>query len=167
MEQGSYLIADLQGHVLAFNCQQVEFIIEIDKILPVPQSGASIVGIATLRSRIFTVVDLGNALVGSTYTKKPKQTAAVVSEDKHQYALLLDRVIDIRSNLERLNKVPVEVDAYWQRFVEDSVVSEDMLIPVVNLSKIVGFLGEQTLMRFDTAHTPIIHHSGAHSAIAR
>lgn len=90
------LIVSIAGQKVALRTLEVQSVIEIDVLIPVPCAPSHVAGLAALRSRVLTVIDPQFALgLGPCAKRDPGTEAVVVVHDGHAYALLLDSVHDV------------------------------------------------------------------------
>ena len=94
------LIVSIAGQKVAMRTLEVQSVIEIDVLIPVPCAPSHVAGLAALRSRVLTVIDPQFALgLGFCANRDPNTDAGteavVVVHDGHAYALLLDAVHDV------------------------------------------------------------------------
>lgn len=88
------VMTEIAGRRAAFRAVEVQSVIEIEKVLPVPRAPAFIAGLTAMRSRSLTVVDCRKSL-GLPAETPPDSRAAVVEVDGHLYALQVDTVLDV------------------------------------------------------------------------
>ncbi|GAA0729533.1 chemotaxis protein CheW [Sphingomonas japonica] len=96
MNEDLFLIAHIAGHALAFRSSQIESVVDLGQITPVPRAAAHIVGLAALRSRVVTVIDTWSAL-GLKGGAGVRSRAVIVAQGGHHYALLVDTLDDVAS----------------------------------------------------------------------
>lgn len=91
------LVAQLNGRRIAMAASQIESIVEISRITPVPQTPDYIEGLSTLRSKALTVINCARVLkINREHSQADTdRQAAVVHHAGHDYALLLDAVEDV------------------------------------------------------------------------
>lgn len=87
------LIAQIDGQRIAFDAAEIEAVVDLDAVVPVPFAPPHIIGLAAIRSQIVTVVDGGIALGLSAQTPSGRAIVAVV--DGHRYAIRVDAVDDV------------------------------------------------------------------------
>jgi purine-binding chemotaxis protein CheW len=87
------LIVRLAGERVAMPASQVEAVVELEAITPVPRAAAHVKGLAALRSRVLTVIDCCAALGAGSIAGTAE--AIIVPCDGHSYVLLLDSVEDV------------------------------------------------------------------------
>lgn len=88
-----YLIAQIAGRSVAIDSNQVESVVDIGEVTPVPRAGATVRGLAALRSRVVTVVDTQSAL--GIMGEKDATRAVITHVDGHHYAMLVDALDDV------------------------------------------------------------------------
>ena len=90
------LIVTLAGEKIALCTDDVQSVIELEVLTPVPCAPSHVAGLSSLRSRVLTVIDCQSSLgLGRATNTEPGAPAAVVVHDGHAYALLLDSVVDV------------------------------------------------------------------------
>ena len=88
-----FLIAQVAGRGVAIDAGQVDSVVDIGAIVPVPLATPIVRGLSALRSRILTVIDTRLAL-GLERTREPKR-AVIACFDGHLYAFLVDLLEDV------------------------------------------------------------------------
>lgn len=108
-----FVLARIAGRDVAIPSEQVESVVDIGVITPVPRAAAVVRGLAALRSRVVTVIDTAVSL-GRAATSPGVGRAVIVRRDGHDYALLVDALEDI----EPLTLLPlangVALDPIWR-----------------------------------------------------
>jgi purine-binding chemotaxis protein CheW len=90
-----YLFATLAGTRIAVAAEEVEAVVKLTEISPVPGMGAHVAGLSALRSRVLTIVDVA-ALVHGAPTPPERRGLAIISDiSGHSYGLMVDTVTDI------------------------------------------------------------------------
>lgn len=103
------LVTTIAGRSAALCAAEVESVIEIDAFVPIPLAPSPVIGLATLRSRVLTVIDVRAALgLEADPAALRGRRAVVVEVDGHSYALLVDTVLDVTPALSEL--VPTRAD---------------------------------------------------------
>jgi len=138
MTNNLYLIADLAGSLVAIESSQVESIVHLPDVVPVPNCDPSVAGIFALRSRVLTLIDTQFHITGVQQIA-PKGALAVVTEIAgHQYGLLVDKVHDI---------VPITIEeagskirppAVWNPYVEQIATHGRELVMILNTEALVS-----------------------------
>ena len=121
MTYNLYLIADLAGSRVAIESSQVESVVHVPDIVPVPKCDPSIAGIFALRSRVL------------------KGTLAVVTEIAgHQYGLLVDKVHDVVPIAVEQADSNIQPPAVWNRYVDHIATHEGELVMILNTDTLVS-----------------------------
>ncbi len=89
-----FLIAQIAGRTVAIESGQVESVVDIGTIVPVPRSERQVRGLAALRSRVVTVIDTRAAL-GLDAGSREATRAVITIVDGHHYAVLVDALDDV------------------------------------------------------------------------
>lgn len=89
------VLAMIAGRRIAFRAVEVQSVIEVGTITPVPRTPDHIAGLTAQRSQALTVFDTRRALGFDPDGYETDVRAAVVASGGHSYALRVDRVDDI------------------------------------------------------------------------
>jgi purine-binding chemotaxis protein CheW len=89
-----FLIAHLAGRAVAIESGQVESVVDIGAIVPVPRADRQVRGLAALRSRVVTVID-SRAALGLPPAEVAATRAVITLVDGHNYAILVDSLEDV------------------------------------------------------------------------
>jgi purine-binding chemotaxis protein CheW len=89
-----FLIAQIAGRPVAIASDQVESVVDIGGIVPVPRADARVRGLAALRSRVVTVIDT-HAVLGLDDDAVAEGRAVITVIDGHHYAILVDALEDV------------------------------------------------------------------------
>lgn len=123
-----FLLAHIAGRGVAIDSAEVDSVIDVGAIVPVPRAADAVLGVAALRSRVVTVVDTWRVLGVAPPPAPPR--AIVTRVDGHDYAVLFDSVEDVAT----LDSVPVPpglaLDGAWARAARGiaDVDGEPMLV---------------------------------------
>jgi purine-binding chemotaxis protein CheW len=89
-----FLIAQIAGRTVAIESSQVESVVDIGTVIPVPRAERQVRGLAALRSRVVTVIDTRAAL-GLEPVEVDAGRAIITIVDGHHYAILVDALDDV------------------------------------------------------------------------
>ena len=89
-----FLIAQLAGRAVAIESGQVESVVDIGAIVPVPRADRQVRGLAALRSRVVTVID-SRAALGLPPAETAATRAVITRAEGHHYAILVDSLEDV------------------------------------------------------------------------
>lgn len=135
------LIVAIAGNRVAFPAVQVESVVELDTLIPVPRAPAHLAGLSALRSRVLTVIDCRLSL---ELDAKPRPDgellleAAVVELDGHFYALIVDTVEDVIEALSNPVAVRGAMEPGWQRVAIGMVETEEGPMLLVDVAALVA-----------------------------
>lgn len=94
---GLLMTARLAGTAVAIPSLEVESVVRVGELIPVPRCPPSVLGLFALRSRVLTLVDPARALRGDGEGGPTPATrqAIVLNGGGDGYALLVDQVEDV------------------------------------------------------------------------
>jgi purine-binding chemotaxis protein CheW len=130
------LIVRLAGQRIALRAAEVESVVEIEAVTPVPGAAGHVVGLAALRSRVVTVIDCAASLGAGAATAVRDAAVAVV--DGHAYALLVDSVEDVVAAEGDPRPLPGSVGGEWSRIARASVEAEGDLLLLVDIPALIA-----------------------------
>ncbi len=112
---GKLLLIMLGGRRAVLPAAEVNSVIELSEVTPVPRTPPHIAGLSALRSRPLTIVDCAAAL-GLTATEPDwrRQRAVVVEYEGHLYGLLVDAADDIIDALDDPRPLGADPGAEWE-----------------------------------------------------
>ncbi|MEG3085858.1 chemotaxis protein CheW [Sphingomonas sp. PB4P5] len=89
-----FLIAYIADRAVAIASTQVESVVDIGAVVPVPRAARQVLGLAALRSRVVTVIDTRAAL-GLPASGGSAGRAVITLVDGQHYAVLVDSLEDV------------------------------------------------------------------------
>ena len=108
-----FLIAHLAGRAVAIESGQVESVVDIGVVVPVPGADRQVRGLAALRSRVVTVIDTRAAL-GLPPADVQATRAVITHVEGHHYAIMVESLEDV-APFELLPLSPgIVLDAGWR-----------------------------------------------------
>lgn len=135
-----FLLATVAGQAVAIRSDQVESVVDIADVVPVPRASAHVRGLAALRSRVVTVIDTAAVLDHSALDLRHRR-AVVTMVDGHHYALLVEAVDDVTE----FRAVPLApglvLDGAWSSIVPGMIERDRHPILIVDLPAIVARIG--------------------------
>ena len=135
------LIVAIDGNRVAFPAAQVEGVVELDTLIPVPRAPAHLAGLSALRSRVLTVIDCRLSLELGAAARPAGELlleAAVVELDGHFYALIVDTVEDVVEALSDPVAVRGAMEAGWQRVATGMVETEEGPLLLVDVAALIA-----------------------------
>jgi purine-binding chemotaxis protein CheW len=121
----SVVLVQLAGQRIALPSLQVDAVIEIDKITPVPGAPPYIAGLTSLRSRALTVIDCAKILGLNDYESDECQRAVVFNLEGHDYALLVELVEDVADATTEPVPVPGGAGEMWSK-ISDGLIETNV-----------------------------------------
>ncbi len=109
-----FLIARIAGRTVAISSDQVDSVVDITEITPVPFTSAEVRGLAALRSRVVMVIDT-HAALGLAESALPPSRAVITMVDGHHYAILVDALEDVAPFPRVALTGGIAVDGGWAR----------------------------------------------------
>lgn len=107
------LLMTIAGRRCALRAEDVQSVIEVGHIVPIPLAPASVVGMAALRSQALTVLDCRRAIGFEPADHATDIRAALVSVEGHSYALRVDSVEDVTEAMSEPEMVNGGFGAQW------------------------------------------------------
>lgn len=108
-----FLIAEIAGRPVAIASDQVESVVDIGDIVPVPRADAWVRGLAALRSKVVTVIDT-RAVLGLAGDGNGQSRAVITVIDGHHYAILVDALEDVTPCALQPLSGGIVLDAGWR-----------------------------------------------------
>lgn len=136
MVSGLYLIAAVAGRVVAIDSDQVDSVVDIGDIVPVPRAPPEVRGLAALRSRVVTVIDTCAAL-GLPPSAAAPGRAVITLVDGHHYAVLVDSLDDVASFACETLARGIAVEGGWSRVATGIVNRDGDAILAIDLHRLI------------------------------
>ena len=109
------VMAQIASRRCAMPAQQVQSVIEIGAITPVPRAPDFIAGITAMRSQTLTVIDCRRAMGFDPAQFETDHRAIVVAVAGYSYALRIDAIEDITTGSDEAEPVPGGFGHEWSR----------------------------------------------------
>ena len=132
------LIIRLAGQRVAIAAEDVESVVELEGLTPIPRAAHHVAGLAALRSRVLTAIDcLASLELGCSAVSGPRD-AIVVEMDGYPYALLVDSVEDVLEFTGEVRPVRTALDAGWRRVARGVVDVEGDLLLLIDTAALLS-----------------------------
>jgi purine-binding chemotaxis protein CheW len=133
------LIAKIAGQRVAIRADDVESVVEIEGLTPIPRAAEHVAGLTALRSRVLTAIDcLASLEIGCSHVHGLRD-AVVVELDGCPYALIVDSVEDVLEFSGEVRPVRTALEAGWRRVAKGVVdVEGDLLLLVDTAALLAG-----------------------------
>lgn len=109
------VMSQIAGRRCAFEAHDVQSVIEIGTVTPVPRTPDFITGITAMRSQALTVIDCRAAMGFDPSHYALDHRAIVASAGGHAYALRIDSIEDIATGVGDVGSVPGGFGKQWAR----------------------------------------------------
>ena len=128
------LIVRIAGERVALPAGEVECVVDLEDVVPVPRTAPHVAGLAALRSRVLTVIDARVSLGGKPTDSRE---AVVVPADGHAFALVVDAVEDVVEAEGALQPAAVPLAPGWSRVARGTVEAGGGLVLVLDPQALV------------------------------
>ena len=119
-----YLLATLAGVKVAVAASEVEAVVKLAEISPVPGMAAHVAGLAALRSRVLTIIDVPALIQGRPGPSRQCGLAVIADISGHSYGLMVDAVHDICQVPGGALPLRGQLDAAWVPYAR-AIVERD------------------------------------------
>lgn len=131
-----FLIACINGHDIAIDARQIDAVVDIGPVVPVPRADPAIRGLAALRSRVATVIDT-RLVLGLPPTPDGLRRAVTTNIDGHLYAFLVDALDDV-APFDRQPLTGVALGAAWRGAAAGLIERDGKPLLIVDLAVLAG-----------------------------
>jgi purine-binding chemotaxis protein CheW len=132
------LIVRIAGERVAISSAHVDAVVEIEAVVPVPRAVDHVLGLAALRSRVFTVIDPCVALGLGSCAGSEAFDAVVVRCDGHLYALRVDCIDDAIEFEGEIGPIRTPLSSAWRRAACGTVEAGDDLLLLIDAQALVA-----------------------------
>ena len=134
-----YLIARIAGTRVALRSRDVDSVVIVRGVTPVPRASPHLVGLFALRSKVMTLID-ARVVVGSDRQASGKvgDKAIVVNVGGHPYGIIADAVEDACFIEGKELPICGRLDAGWQMIGEAMIEHEEETLLVVDPALMVN-----------------------------
>jgi chemotaxis signal transduction protein len=133
------LVIMLAGRRAALPAVQVNAVVELAEVTPVPRAARHVTGLAALRSRPLTVIDCTAALgIGNGEADWRRQRAVVVEHEGHLYGLLVDAADDIVGAHDEPRPLGADPGPGWQRVAIGRVETEAGAVLLLDIGALIA-----------------------------
>jgi purine-binding chemotaxis protein CheW len=132
------LIVRLAGERVALPAADVESVVEIEALTPVPGAAGHVAGLAALRSRVLTVIDCLASLDPSRRLPGEAREAVMAVVDGHPYALLVEAVEDVIEASGERRPAGAALAERWRRIGLATIEAEGDLLLVADVEALIA-----------------------------
>ncbi|QZD90327.1 chemotaxis protein CheW [Qipengyuania aurantiaca] len=132
------LMCTIAGRRAAIPAIEVQSVIEVENITPIPGTPDFILGLTALRSQALTVIDCSLALGLEETAEHSERRAAVVEIEGHLYALLVEEAHDVGEARSEPVAVPGGFGEGWQRAARGMVETDGGPTLLVDIGQLIS-----------------------------
>ena len=132
------LIVRLAGERVALPAADVESVVEIEALTPVPGAAGHVAGLAALRSRVLTVIDCLASLDPSRRLPADAREAVMAVVDGHPYALMVEAVEDVVEASGERRPAAASLAAGWRRIGLATIEAEGDLLLMADVEALIA-----------------------------
>lgn len=132
-----YLFARVAGTRIAVRSDEIEAVVKVTEISPVPGMPAHIAGLSALRSRVLTMIDIGALIDDGSPAEEERSLAIIASIGGHSYGLMVEAVSDICAVPDGELPLRGKVAAAWANYALGMVENAGAPYLLVSLSSFV------------------------------
>jgi purine-binding chemotaxis protein CheW len=133
-----FLIVRLAGQRVALRAAEVDSVVEVEALTPVPGTAPHIRGLTALRSRVLTVIDCLAAFDPDLRLPDGSTEAVMAVVDGHPYALLVEGVEDVVEAEIEESVRPAGPQGSWRRISRLTVDAGGDLMALVDVAALVA-----------------------------
>ena len=140
MSGGLYLFARIADTAVAINTDEVDAVVRVDMLSPVPGVPGHVAGLFALRSRVLTILDAAALVYGRRHEAdcaddaEAERHAIVCEIGGHGYGILVDRVDDIQTIETAPMPICGRIDPAWQAYAKGVIEMDGQPYFVVTLA---------------------------------
>ena len=132
------LVVRLAGERVALPAADVESVVEIEALTPVPGAAGHVAGLAALRSRVLTVIDCLASLDPSRRLPSEAREAVMAVVDGHPYALLVEAVEDVVEASGERQGATASLAPGWRRIAAATIEAEGDLLLLADVEALIA-----------------------------
>ncbi|MCF6353523.1 MAG: chemotaxis protein CheW [Candidatus Polarisedimenticolaceae bacterium] len=128
----------LQDESYGINVMQVQEVLRVSEIAPVPGAPMYVLGIINLRGNVVTVIDTRTRFGLSTTEIEDSSRIVIIESDKQVVGILVDsvaEVVELRSS--EVDSAPNVGNEESSRYIQGVATREENLLIVVDLNKLL------------------------------
>lgn len=132
------VMSQIAGRRCALRANDVQSVIEIGTITPVPRTPDFIAGITAMRSQALTVIDCRRAIGFDPQHWELDHRAIVVACAGYSYALRIDLIEDISTSVGEPETVPGGFGAEWSRVAKGLIETRSGPALLIDLPALIA-----------------------------
>ena len=121
MTETLFLFASIAGVPIAIRASEIEAVVRLGDVVPIPLVHNHVLGLAALRSRVLTVIDMEARIFGTRRADSAITLAVVADIAAHSYGFVVDSVSDITHGPNGIQPLRGRIDPAWTPYVSGLV----------------------------------------------
>lgn len=113
MTETLFLFASIAGVPIAIRASEIEAVVRLGDVVPIPLVNNHVRGLAALRSRVLTVIDMEARIFGTHRADSAITLAVVADIAAHSYGFVVDSVSDITQGPNGIQPIRGRIDPAW------------------------------------------------------
>jgi purine-binding chemotaxis protein CheW len=138
MNDKLFLFATIAGTPVAMRANEIEAVVRLGDIVSIHRAPNHVRGLAALRSRVLTVIDIESRIFGKPMTIGKHPLAVVSDVAAHTYGLLVETVSDICEAPGGIQPIQGRIDRYWAPFATHLVERDGRSHLLLSISDFVS-----------------------------
>ena len=132
-----YLFANIAGTAIAIPTSELEAVVHLGEIEPIARTASHVRGLAALRSRVLTVIDVRARITGEITPIAHAPLAIVAEVEGHAYGLMIDGVTDICAVEGDVERVRGRISPIWESYAQGMLIHEGKLHLAVSIADFI------------------------------
>lgn len=137
MSERLHLLAHIGGRAIAVPAEAVESVVDLATIVRAPRAHPAVRGLATLRSRVVTVIDTWE-LLDLPPPDDESCRAIITVVDGHHHAVLVDTLEDVAPLHVEAVPLGLSLGRRWAEIATGSAERDGEPLLVIDIAKLVG-----------------------------
>jgi purine-binding chemotaxis protein CheW len=125
----------LENEKYGINVMQVQEVLRVTEIAPVPGAPSYVLGIINLRGNVVTVIDTRSRFGLGSAEMDDSTRIVIIEADEQVVGILVDSVAEVASEIETAPNVGTEESA---KFIQGVASHDDELLILVDLNKLLS-----------------------------
>jgi purine-binding chemotaxis protein CheW len=145
MTDALFLFAAIADTPIAIRASEIEAVVRLGDIVTVPLVPPHVRGLAALRSRVLTVIDMEARIFGAGNRAGHAKLAVVADLAAHSYGFLVDSVSDITQAPGGIQPIRGRIDPAWSAYASGLVERDGRSHLLLSLADFVAPPGSGAL----------------------
>lgn len=137
------ILVHVGKHLFGINISIIRDILFEQKITSVPLAQPEIMGVANLRGKIVTALNMRKILGLNDFSDEIRKNHIIIQYKDELFDIVVDKVGEVISfDSNEVQETPIIIDSEWQKMVIGVVKQKDMIVSLVNTDTIVSIVSQ-------------------------